>query len=169
MRSVNAFSLLSNRVSSILCPWLKLVGSFVVTRVSPRYVHNSTVQMNAKITSSRLDDEQSIFAFIEICMVQMVIRRSRSAARSDRAAIYGVVKNPAGSVLRPLGGSVKVRMGPARGSSDKNFRLCPSTDGRPYLLGFEKFLTGVTGGTVLSRDKKIGLQYGLVWEIRMLF
>ena len=29
---------------------------------------------------------------------------------------------------------------PARGSSDKNFRLCPSTDGRPYLLGFEKFL-----------------------------
>ena len=34
---------------------------------------------------------------------------------------------------------------PARGSSDKNFRLCPSTDGRPYLLGFEKFLTGVTG------------------------
>ena len=33
----------------------------------------------------------------------------------------------------------------ARGSSDKNFRLCPSTDGRPYLLGFENFLTGVTG------------------------
>jgi len=29
--------------------------------------------------------------------------------------------------------------------ADKNFRLCPSTDGRPYLLGFEKFLTGVTG------------------------
>ena len=34
---------------------------------------------------------------------------------------------------------------PARGFSDKNFRLCPSTDGRPYLLGFENFLTGVTG------------------------
>ena len=33
----------------------------------------------------------------------------------------------------------------ARGFSDKNFRLCPSTDGRPYLLGFEKILTGVTG------------------------
>ena len=33
----------------------------------------------------------------------------------------------------------------ARGSSDKNFRLCPSTDGRPYLLGFENFLTGVKG------------------------
>ena len=34
---------------------------------------------------------------------------------------------------------------PARGFSDKNFRLCPSTDGRPYLLGFEKILTGMTG------------------------
>ena len=34
---------------------------------------------------------------------------------------------------------------PARGFSDKNFRLCPSTDGRPYLLGFEKFLTCMTG------------------------
>ena len=34
---------------------------------------------------------------------------------------------------------------PARGFSDKNFRLCPSTDGRPYLLGFENFLTGVKG------------------------
>ena len=33
----------------------------------------------------------------------------------------------------------------ARGFSDKNFRLCPSTDGRPYFLGFENFLTGVTG------------------------
>ena len=33
----------------------------------------------------------------------------------------------------------------ARGFSDKNFRLCPSTDGRPYLLGFENFLTGVKG------------------------
>ena len=33
----------------------------------------------------------------------------------------------------------------ARGFSDKNFRLCPSTDGRPYVLGFENFLTGVKG------------------------
>ena len=50
---------------------------------------------------------------------------------------------------------------PARGSSDKNFRLCPSTDGRPYLLGFEKFLSGVTGrGWKEARD-------GLVASLRL--
>ena len=51
--------------------------------------------------------------------------------------------------------------GTARGSSDKNFRLCPSTDGRPYLLGFEKFLSGVTGrGWKEARD-------GLVASLRL--
>ena len=64
-----------------------------------------------------------------------------------------------GSLIVP--GSVVIFIVPARGSSDKNFRLCPSTDGRPYLLGFEKFLSGVTGrGWKEARD-------GLVASLRL--
>ena len=43
---------------------------------------------------------------------------------------------------QPAGGKGKEAMETARNTPYLRDVQCPSTDGRPYLLGFEKFLTG---------------------------